>query len=105
MERNQAIALLAACAPVVAAIDASSQGIYFHPNAQQLAALKGFEQVVTCPQAQQSELWLEEVRRHAGLRPSDMGLLDGVLMRHYLSQPGMVDDIIERLKRHFNLAE
>ncbi len=105
MNQKEAIELLIVCKPVIAAIDASGLGIYFQPNAQQLVALKGYERVVTCDQARQSELWLEEVRRRAGLRPSDLGLLDGVLRQHYLRQPGVVDEVLAQLKAYFGLKE
>ncbi len=105
MDQKEAIALLIACKPVIAAIDASGLGIYFQPDAQQLAALKGYEQVATCDQARQSELWLDEVRRRAGLRPSDLGLLDGTLWHHYLRQPGIADEVLAHLKASFGLGE
>ena len=105
MNEGEVIALLIACKPVLAAIDASGRGIYFQPDAQQLAALKGYEQVATCDQARQSELWLDEVRRHAGLRPSDLGLLDGTLWLHYLRKPGVADEVLAHLKAAFGLDE
>jgi hypothetical protein len=101
MNQREAIALLIACKPVIAAIDASGLGISFQPNAQQLAVLKGYEQVVTCDQARQSELWLDEVRLRAGLRPSDLGLLNGTLWQHYLRQPGVADEVLAHLKAYF----
>jgi hypothetical protein len=105
MNQREAIALLIACKPVITAIDASGQGICFQPDTQQLAALKGYELVVTCDQARQSELWLDEVRRRSGLRPSDLGLLDGTLWHHYLRQPGVADEVLEHLKASFGLDE
>lgn len=105
MNQREAVALLIACKPVLAAIDASGLGISFQPDAQQLAALKGYELVATCDQARQSELWLDEVRRHAGLRPSDLGLLDGTLWHHYLRQPGIADEVLAHLKAAFCLDE
>ena len=105
MNQEEAIVLLIACKPVIAAIDASGLGISFQPNAHQLAALKGYELVATCDQARQSELWLDEVRRLAGLRPSDLGLLDGTLWHHYLRQPGVADEVLAHLKAHFGPEE
>lgn len=105
MNQKEAIELLIACKPVIAAIDASRQGIYFQLPAQQSAALKGYELVVTCDQARQSELWLDEMRRRAGLRPSDLGLLDGTLRQHYLRQPGVADEVLTHLKAYFGLDE
>ena len=105
MNQREAIALLVACKPVLAAIDASGLGTYFQPDAQQLAALKGYELVTTCDQARQSELWLDEVRRHAGLRPSDLGMLDGTLWHYYLRQPGVADEVLAHLKAYFGPDE
>jgi hypothetical protein len=105
MNQRKAIALLIACKPVIAAIDASRLGIFFQPDAQQLAALKGYELVATCDQARQSEWWLDEVRRRAGLRPSDLGLLDRTLWHHYLRQPGVADEVLAHLKASFGLDE
>jgi hypothetical protein len=105
MNQREAIALLIACKPVIAAIDASGLGISFQPDAQQLATLKGYELVATCDQARQSELWLDEVRWRAGLRPSDLGLLDGTLWHHYLRQPGVVDEVLAQLRGYFGLKE
>lgn len=99
MQTVKAIELLAACKSVLAAIHASGQGVYYQPSEQEMQALKGFEEVTTGDEAKDAELWLEEVRRAAGLRPSDMGMLNGVLWQQYLHHPGMADDLIEAIKR------
>lgn len=99
MDEQRAIELLSACKPLIAAIDSSNRGIYFQPTDEQLNLLKGFEEVTTCDEARLSDLWLRDMRQRAGLRPSDLGLLQGVLWQQYMSRPGMADDLIESLKR------
>jgi len=105
MNQEEAVALLLTCKPVIAAIDASGLGIFFQPTAQQVAALKGYELVATCAQARQSELWLDEVRQRAELRPSDLGLLDATLWQHYLRQRGVADEVLRHAKAYFGSEE
>jgi hypothetical protein len=74
---TEALAGLQACAPLAARLSATA-GIYTELTAAELALLEQFATVVQSG-------WLEDgaaataLRRQAGLRPSDLGLLRGRL--------------------------
>lgn len=99
MERLRATKLLAACTPLAARIAASGRGVLYTPAAEDWEVLHGFAEVWIAFGDDEQALLFEDLRALAGLRPSDMGLLRGVLDQYYLRFPGVVEARIAAVAR------
>lgn len=105
----QAVAILRHCRGLVAAVDASGQGISYQPSPTELTLLQGFAEVVNAAAARpDGEGWFDEIRHRAGLTPSSAGLLSGVLRTYYarhISPEAQVEQLKRSLARRWARTE
>jgi hypothetical protein len=95
----QAVAILRTCRWLIATIEASGEGLHYHPSAIELVVLQSFADVVHTAAARPDGAdWLSTLRHRAGLAPQSIELLSGVL-RTYDARHSSPATAREHLKR------
>lgn len=94
----EATAVLTSCHPLLARIDASGQGIFYHPRADDLPLIEGLMRVCHQWSGYEHEGALDQIRGRSGLSPSGWGLVCGMVQRYALSLPGVAERRLQQLR-------
>jgi hypothetical protein len=101
MSEAEAVSMLTACRDLLARIEASGQGIYYEPIAEDQPIIKGVMRLCVDYGGYEDELTLELVRKRAGLSPSGWAMVHRMVEQHTLRLPGVAERRIEELRRYF----
>jgi hypothetical protein len=102
MTASEALALLAPCRDLLARIETSGRGIYYHPTEEDGTSIEGVMRVCAAypGYANETLTWLH---RRVGLPPSGWALIREMIEEWTLGLPAAAEHRLETLRQHADL--
>ena len=104
MMASEALALLAPCRDLLARIETSGRGIYYHPTDEDRTIIEGVMRVCAAYPGHENET-LTWLHRRTGLSPSGWGLIREMIEEWTMGLPGLAERRLEILRQHADLLK
>ena len=99
MIASEALDLLAPCRDLLARIETSGRGIYYHPTDEDRTIIEGVMRVCAAYPGYENET-LTWLHRRTGLSPSGWGLIREMIEEWTMGLPGLAERRLEILRQH-----
>ena len=99
MMASEALALLAPCHDLLARIETSGRGIYYHPTEEDGTSIEGVMRVCAAYPGYENET-LTWLHRRSRLSPSGWGLIREMIEEWTMGLPGLAERRLEKLQQH-----
>ena len=104
MTRSEALDLLAPCRDLLARIETSGRGIYYHPTEEDGTSIEGVMRVCAAYPGYENET-LTWLHRRTGLAPSGWDLIREMIEEWTMGLPGLAERRLEQLRQQAELLQ